>query len=83
MPQYNFFVWNTRSRVKYPRSYDLPDVEAARQIATRIAKVFGEVIPFWSDLSYDRQKNFAVEVVDDTGETVLTVPFKDGDAPEA
>jgi hypothetical protein len=77
MPQYDFFVWNKRSRVKYPRSYHLADIEAARAVAARIARVFGEVIPLWSDLPQDRQNNFAVEVVDETGQTVLTVPFKE------
>jgi hypothetical protein len=79
MPQYDFFVWNKRSRVKYPRSYLLPDIDAAHAVAARIARVFGEVIPLWNDLAYDRQNNFAVEVVDETGQTVLTVPFKDAE----
>jgi hypothetical protein len=43
--------------------------------------VFGEVIPLWSELSYDQQNNFAVEVVDETGQTVLTVPFKEAEGP--
>lgn len=77
MPQYDFFVWNKRSRVKYPRSYNLPDVDAARAVAERIAKVFSEVVPLWNDLSKGRQNNFAIEVVDQTGQTVLTVPFKE------
>jgi hypothetical protein len=83
MPQYSFFVWNKRSRVKYPRSFELPHVEAAREVALRIARVFGEVIPLWNDLSYDQQNNFAVEVVDESGQTVLTVPFKEAEGPEA
>lgn len=77
MPQYDFFVWNKRSRVKYPRSYNLADIDAARAVAARIARVFGEVLPLWSDLPSDRQNNFAVEVVDETGQTVATVPFKE------
>lgn len=82
MPQYEFFVWNKRSRVKYPRSYQLPDVEAAREVAARIARVFGEVIPLWSELPGERQDNFAVEVVDEAGQTVLTLPFKEADESE-
>ena len=82
MPQYDFFVWNKRSRVKYPRSYNLPDVDAARAVAERIAKVFGEVVPLWDDLSEGRQNNFAIEVVDATGQTVLTVPFKEAGQPK-
>ena len=82
MPQYDFFVWNKRSRVKYPRSYHLPDVDAARAVAARIARVFGEVVPLWSDLSNSRRNNFAVEVVDETGQTVLTLPFKEAAKPK-
>lgn len=77
MPEYRFVVWNTRSRVKYPKSFDLTDVEAAREVATRIARVFGEIVPRWSDLTYDQQNNFAVEVVDEAGHTVLVVPFRE------
>ncbi len=79
MPKYSFVVWNKRSRVKYPRSFDLDDVEAARELATRIARVFDEVVPRWNDLSYDQQNNFAVEVIDETGHTVLVVPFREAE----
>ena len=82
MPQYDFFVWNKRSRVKYPRSYRLADVEAAREVAARIARVFGEVAPLWGELSSDRKNNFAVEVVDEAGRTVLTLPFKEAGKPK-
>jgi hypothetical protein len=82
MPQYDFFVWNKRSRVKYPRSYNLPDVDAARAVAERIAKVFREVVPLWNDMSEGRRNNFAIEVVDQNGQTVLTVPFKEAAQPK-
>jgi hypothetical protein len=82
MPRYDFFVWNKRSRVKYPRSYQLPDIDAAREVAARIARVFGEVVPLWSELPGERQDNFAVEVVDESGQTVLTLPFKEAGEPE-
>ena len=77
VPEYQFVVWNARSRVKYPKSYDLTDVEAAREVATRIARVFGEVVPRWNDLTHDQQNDFAVEVVDEAGHTVLVVPFRE------
>jgi hypothetical protein len=79
MPRYSFVVWNKRSRVRYPRSFELTDVEAARDVATRIARVFGEVVPRWDDLTYDQQNNFAVEVTDETGHTVLVVPFREAE----
>ena len=83
MPKYNFVVWNKRSRVKYPKSFDLTDVEAAREVATKIAQVFGEVVPRWDDLTYDQQKNFAVEVIDETGHTLLAVPFREAEEPKS
>jgi hypothetical protein len=60
-------------------SFELTDVEAARDVATRIARVFGEVVPRWDDLTCDQQNNFAVEVIDETGHTVLVVPFREGE----
>ena len=57
MPKYNFIIWNTRSRVRYPRSFDLTDIEVVREVATKIARVFGEVVPRWSDLTESSVKN--------------------------
>ena len=79
MPKYSFVVWNKSSRVKYPKSFDLPDVEAAREVATRIARVFGEVVPRWDNLNNDQQRNFAVEVIDQTGNTLLAVPSREAE----
>ncbi len=79
MPKYSFVVWNKHSRVKYPRSFDLDNIEAAREVATRIARVFGEVVPRWDELTYDQQGNFAVEVIDETGHTLLAVPFREAE----
>ena len=77
MPKYSFFVWNKRGRIKYPKSFYLQDAEAARQVATRIARVFAEVVPYWSELSPKQKADFVVEILDEAGETVLTVPFKE------
>jgi hypothetical protein len=82
MPRYSFIIWNTRSRVRYPRSLDLTDFEVVREVATRIARVFSEVVPRWNDLTYDQQNDFAVEVIDDTGHTVLVVPFREAEEPK-
>ncbi len=83
MTKYSFIVWNKHSRVRYPRSFELADVEAARELATRIARVFGEVVPRWNDLTYDRKNNFAVEVIDESGHTLLTVPFREAEEPKS
>jgi hypothetical protein len=79
MPKYSFFARNKRKRVKYPKSFYLADVEGARQVAARIAQAFGRVVPGWSELSPDQHSNFAIEIVDEAGETVLTVPFKEAE----
>ncbi len=81
MPQYSFIVWNKHRRVKYPRTLDLPDVEAARQVALRIARVFVEVVPYWSSLSQKQKKAFVIEIADEAGQTVLTVPFMEVKEP--
>ena len=81
MTHYSFFVWNNRNRVRYPRSYDLPDVVAARKAALKIADIFVDVVPHWSDLPFHQRNTFVVEVVDETGQTVLTVPFREAKQP--
>jgi uncharacterized protein DUF6894 len=81
MTRYSFFVWNSRDRVKYPRSYDLPDVAAARKVAVKIADIFIDVLPNWSDLSFHQRNTFVVEIVDETGQTILTVPFREAKQP--
>jgi hypothetical protein len=79
MTKYNFIIWNKHSRVRYPRSFDLTDVEVAREVATRIARIFGDVVPRWNELTYDQQNDFAVEVIDETSHTVLVVPFREAE----
>ncbi len=33
MAKYSFSIWNKRSRVRYPKELDLPDVDVARAVA--------------------------------------------------
>lgn len=75
MPRYNLFLYNQRKRVRYPETLDLPDIEAAHHVARRVAKVFIEVVPYWSDLPPDQQSCYVVEVMDEAGGLLLTVPF--------
>ena len=81
MTHYSFFVWNSHNRVKYPRGLDLPDIGAARKAALKIADIFVDVVPNWSDLSSHQRNAFVVEIVNDIGQTVLTVPFRQGKQP--
>ncbi len=82
MPQYTLFLWNKHRRIKYPGRIDLPDAGTARKVALRLARVFTEVAPYWNDLSSKQQDNFVVEIVDEEGRTVLTVPLQDAEEPE-
>jgi hypothetical protein len=77
MPQYSLFVCSQDKRIRYPKTYDLPDVEAARQVALRVAKVFMEVVPYWNDLSPEQQDDFVIQIDDESSQTVLIVPFRD------
>jgi hypothetical protein len=83
MPQYSLFVCSQDDRIKYPKSYDLPDVEAARRVALRVAKVFMEVVPYWNDLSPEQQNDFVVQIDDESSQTVLIVPFKEANEPSS
>ena len=66
MPKYNFLLCGGRNRVKYPKSFHLTDIEAARQVGFRIVRTTRNVVPQWNDLPSDQQNNFAVEVLDRT-----------------
>ena len=83
MPAYSFYVWNKRNRTKYPRTFHLPDVDAARAVALKIAHIFVEVVPYWGDLSPTQRNDFVVEILDEAGQTVLTVPFREVEDPKS
>ena len=83
MSKYSFHVCSKRSRVKYPKSFHLSDIEAARQVASRIARGFGSVVPHWKSLSVDQQSNYRVEAVDETGRRVLMVPIRQVEQPRS
>jgi hypothetical protein len=77
MPRYSLVLYNQRHRVRYPETLSLPDVDTAQRVARRVANVFMEVVPYWSDLSPDQQSRYVVEIVGEAGELLLTVPFRD------
>jgi hypothetical protein len=77
MPRYNLFLYDQQSRVRYPETLNLPDLDAAQHVARRVANVFMEVVPYWGDLSPDQQHRYVVEIVDEAGSLLLTVPFKE------
>lgn len=81
MSHYRFFVWSNHGRVRYPRIFDLPDDAAARKAALKIANIFAEVLPRWEDLSSKQRNTFVIEIVNEAGQTVLTVPFREAKQP--
>ena len=83
MPRYSLVLYNQHHRVRYPETLSLPDVDAAQRIARRVANIFMEVVPYWGDLSPEQQHRYVVEIVDEAGELILTVPFKGSEGVEA
>lgn len=75
MPRYNLFIYNQRKRIRYPETLNLPNVDAAQRVARRVANVFMDVVPYWSDLSPDQQCRYVVEIIDEAGELLLSVPL--------
>lgn len=75
MPRYNLFLYNQHSRVRYPETLDVPDVDAAQRVARRVADVFMEVVPYWHELTAEQQSRYVVEIVGEAGGLLLTVPF--------
>ena len=47
----------------------------------KIADIFVDVVPHWDDLSSQQRNTFVVEIVDEAGQTVLTVPFREAKQP--
>lgn len=81
MPQDSLFICSHDVRIKYPESYDLSNVEAARRVASRVARVFIGIVLCWHELSPEQQNDLVVEIDDESGQTVLTVPFKEAKEP--
>jgi hypothetical protein len=82
MPRYNLFLYNQHSRVRYPETLDVSDVDAAHLSARRVADVFMEVVPYWDDLTAEQQGRYVVEIVDEAGGLLLTVPFMETEVSE-
>ncbi|MBO1909315.1 hypothetical protein J4G37_31305 [Microvirga sp. 3-52] len=82
MPSYNLFLYNQHIRVRYPETLDVPDVDAAQRVARRVANVFMEVVPYWEELTPEQQHRYVVEIVDEAGGLLLTVPFREIKEPE-
>jgi hypothetical protein len=75
MPQYEFYFRHNDKRVKYPRSLNLPGIDAAHEVALKLARALIKASAFWTDLSAETRNAFMVEIVDEAGQIVLTLPF--------
>ncbi|WP_373867458.1 DUF6894 family protein [Microvirga aerophila] len=73
MATYDVYVWTKFRRLKYPRGLSIPSLEAAHSVALRMARVFiGMKSPRGHPSLVER--DFLVEVVNEDGRAVLTVP---------
>jgi hypothetical protein len=76
MTHYQLFLWNKHGRYRYPRSVNVPDVKAAHRLALRMAGVLLENALLWRGWSAEERKDFALDITDEAGQTVLTVPSR-------
>ena len=74
MAQYQLFLRNKRGRYRYPKSVNVPDIEAAHRFALRMTKVLLENTLLWRGWSSEERTNFVVDVTDETGQSVLMAP---------
>ena len=75
MPQYEFYFRHNDKRVKYPRSLNLLGIDAAHGVALKLARALIEASSFWTDLSAEARNALIIEVVDEAGQLVLSLPF--------
>ncbi len=73
MPTYDVYVLDNFRRLKYPRGLNVPSLDAAHDIALRMARVFIGLRSPEGYLSV-AERNFLIEVVDEDGRAVLLVP---------
>ncbi len=72
MPRYYFHVQDTDGRDRDLVGTELADIHEARREAVNVAR---ELCDLWDDLPPGALNNMAIEVADETGHIVLTVPF--------
>lgn len=74
MPHYDLYVCTQTRRTKYPRRLNLPSLEAAHEVALRLARILVEGRSAWSGLAIATCDDFTVEAADEAGQVVLTIP---------
>ncbi|WP_445500775.1 DUF6894 family protein [Microvirga sp. G4-2] len=74
MPNYDLYVCTRSRRTKYPRSLNLPSLEAAHEVALRLARILVEGRSCWNGLAIASYDDFTVEAANEAGQIVLTIP---------
>ena len=78
MPRYYFHVRSGNDLTRDPDGSDLPDIDAARKHAVRVAcRVWSERPP------ESTNSNETFEITDEAGQVVLKVPFSEAFAERA
>ncbi len=74
MPRYYFHIRNGLDFEEDPAGLDLPDLDAAHAEALIVAHELATVVPEYSS-------DTIIEIADETGQTLLLVPFSDAIGP--
>jgi hypothetical protein len=72
MPRYYFHVHDGDGRDQDHVGTELANIDEARGEAVNVAR---ELCHLWDDLPLGALNNMAIEVADESGQTVLIVPF--------
>ncbi len=76
MTHYQLFLRNKHGHYRYPKTLNVPDVKAAHRVALRMARVLLENTLLWRGWSAEERTDFVVDITDEAGQTVLTVPSR-------
>lgn len=73
MPRYFIDIRSRFGSIEDLEGINLPDADAARDEALRVAT--HKLHNTWQDVPFESGNNIAIEVIAETGQTVLVVPF--------
>jgi hypothetical protein len=76
MTHYQLFLRTKHGHCRYPKILNGSDVEAAHRLALRMARVLLENAVLWRGWSAEERTDFVVDITDEAGQTVLTVPSR-------